>query len=143
MDPAHCGLAGNEEGDRLAECGGRFQQPSHQVSFREARALIKWHYKTEWTTQHGPPSDNQMQHPQHHHRPTVDWSHLTACPLHLGLSWSAALGRRCHKKESRACSPAPNVRKRGHRAGHKAPRLQSRSGSPKKTAPGTQMCQHQ
>ena len=39
--PAHCGLAGNEEADRLAKHGSSLEQKSTKISYREAKTLIK------------------------------------------------------------------------------------------------------
>ena len=39
--PAHCGIRGNETADRLAKSGSRQEQPKTQVSFREAKTIIK------------------------------------------------------------------------------------------------------
>lgn len=39
--PAHCGLAGNEEADRLAKHGSTLEQLNNNVSYREAKTLIK------------------------------------------------------------------------------------------------------
>ena len=39
--PAHCGLAGNEEADRLAKHGSTLEQHNHKVSYREAKTLLK------------------------------------------------------------------------------------------------------
>nr|KAG5701253.1 hypothetical protein BaRGS_020615 [Batillaria attramentaria] len=37
--PAHCGLTGNEEADRLAKSGSRKEQPQQAVSYTEAKTL--------------------------------------------------------------------------------------------------------
>ena len=39
--PAYCGLAENEQADRLAKAGSKREQQSYPVSFRDARSLIK------------------------------------------------------------------------------------------------------
>ena len=39
--PVHCGLAGNEEADRLAKYGSEQERPNLKISFGEVKALIK------------------------------------------------------------------------------------------------------
>ena len=39
--PAHCGLYGNEEADRLAKHGSSLKQQHNKISYREAKTLIK------------------------------------------------------------------------------------------------------
>ena len=39
--PAHCGLYGNDEADRLANHGRTLEQQHNQISYREAKTLIK------------------------------------------------------------------------------------------------------
>ncbi|XP_041379145.1 uncharacterized protein LOC121391659 [Gigantopelta aegis] len=39
--PAHCGIPGNEEADRLAKLGANHVQPSNNISFSEKKTLIK------------------------------------------------------------------------------------------------------
>ena len=39
--PAHCGVFGNEEADRLAKHGSTLKQQENSVSYREAKTLIK------------------------------------------------------------------------------------------------------
>ena len=39
--PAHCGLYGNEEADRLAKHGSSLKQQHIKISYREAKTLIK------------------------------------------------------------------------------------------------------
>ena len=39
--PAHCNIRGNEEADRLAKQGGSMPQPTHLLSYNEARTIIK------------------------------------------------------------------------------------------------------
>ena len=47
--PAHCGIPGNEEADRLAKQGSHSTQPDNPVSFNEKRAIIKAQYMTQKT----------------------------------------------------------------------------------------------
>ena len=89
--PAHCGLAGNEEADRLAKSGSRLEQPLHPASYREAKTLIKRHFQTQWTDQHNPPSDDQMIHLRRHEQTTIFRLRTGHCRLRhhmyrLGLS---------------------------------------------------------
>ena len=37
--PAHCGLFGNEEADRLAKDGSSKPQPTAKISFQETKTL--------------------------------------------------------------------------------------------------------
>jgi ribonuclease HI len=89
--PAHCGLSGNEEADRLAKSGSRMEQTNHPVSYSEAKTLVKRQYKTLWTNQHNPPSEDQMQHLQRHQQTTLFRLRTGHCRLRahmyrLGLS---------------------------------------------------------
>ena len=50
--PSHCGVSGNEQADRLSKAGSRQEQPSHPVSYKEARTMLKSQFKTEWRQKH-------------------------------------------------------------------------------------------
>ena len=39
--PAHCGIRGNEEADRLAKRGGRSTQDDYQLSYNDAKAVVR------------------------------------------------------------------------------------------------------
>ena len=89
--PAHCGLAGNEEADRLAKSGSRLEQPSRPVSYREAKTLIKHQSRTHWKQHHSHPSDDQITHLQRHQQTTIFRLRTGHCRLRahlyrLGLS---------------------------------------------------------
>ena len=58
--PAHCGLSGNDAADRLAKSGSRLEQPTQPISYREAKTLVKQHFKQSWTQAHNPPADDQL-----------------------------------------------------------------------------------
>ena len=89
--PAHCGLAGNEEADKLAKSGSRLEQPNHPVSYREAKTLVKRQNQQLWEQQHSHPSDDQMPHLQRHQQTTIFRLRTGHCRLRahmyrLGLS---------------------------------------------------------
>lgn len=89
--PAHCGLAGNEEADRLAKSGSRMEQPHLPVSYSEAKTIIKRHSKTQWANQHNPPSDDQIIHLRRHEQTIIFRLRTGHCRLRhhmyrLGLS---------------------------------------------------------
>ena len=46
--PAHCGLTGNEEADRLAKEGSGKPQSQFKLSYREAKALVKNRFHSLW-----------------------------------------------------------------------------------------------
>lgn len=46
--PAHCGIHGNEAGDKLAKADSRLKQPQTQVPYKEAKTILKRKYH------HGP-----------------------------------------------------------------------------------------
>ena len=46
--PAHCGIAGNEEADKLAKNGSKKPQPNTPTTYREAKTLLKNKRKSEW-----------------------------------------------------------------------------------------------
>ena len=66
-------------------------QLGQQVSFREAKAVLKQHCENEWTAQHSPSSDKHL---QHHLQATIFQPHTGHCQVcaHLyrhGLSHTA------------------------------------------------------
>ena len=89
--PAHCGLSGNEEADRLAKSGSRAEQTHQAVSHREAKAIIKRHFQNIWTISHNPPPDDQIHHLSRHQQTTIFRLRTGHCRLRshmhrLGLS---------------------------------------------------------
>lgn len=89
--PAHCGLAGNEEADRLARLGSRQEQTSPPVSYKEAKTLIKRKLQTQFKEHHSHPSDDQMPHLQRRQQTTIFRLRTGHCRLRdhlyrLGLS---------------------------------------------------------
>ena len=50
--PPHCNIPGNEEADRLAKEGGKQQQESNQITYNEAKTLIKEKQQKRWLQQH-------------------------------------------------------------------------------------------
>jgi ribonuclease HI/uncharacterized protein YaaR (DUF327 family) len=89
--PAHCGLAGNEEADKLAKFGSQLEQPHPPISYSEAKTLVKRHFKTTWTNHHSLPSDDQMPHLRRQEQTTIFRLRTGHCRLlyhmhRLGLS---------------------------------------------------------
>ncbi|KAK7097663.1 hypothetical protein V1264_004608 [Littorina saxatilis] len=89
--PAHCGLSGNEEADRLAKTGSHLEQTRPTVSYSEAKTLVKRHYQTTWNAQHSLPSDDQMPNLQRHQQTILFRLRTGHCRLRahmhrLGLS---------------------------------------------------------
>ena len=60
--PAHTGITGNEKADRLAKEGSSMEQPQSELSFREARTLIKnrWSSRFSEKTQHYNPRKDPL-----------------------------------------------------------------------------------
>ena len=48
--PAHVGLSGNEEADRLAKAGSQLQQPDIPVTYQELKTLLHSRYKAKWNS---------------------------------------------------------------------------------------------
>ena len=46
--PAHCGIAGNEEADKLAKSGSEKTHPNPSTTYKEAKTLLKNKRKSEW-----------------------------------------------------------------------------------------------
>lgn len=58
--PAHCGVPGNEEADKLSKLGSNSEQPETDVSLQEVKTILKHHQKTSWRNQnqgYNPKSD--------------------------------------------------------------------------------------
>ncbi|KAK7090611.1 hypothetical protein V1264_010383 [Littorina saxatilis] len=50
--PSHCNIQGNEEADRLAKEGGKLPQENQQVTFGEAKTIVKEKQRKRWLQQH-------------------------------------------------------------------------------------------
>ena len=50
--PSHCNIHGNEEADRLAKDGGKIPQENHQVTYGEAKTIVKEKQKRRWLQNH-------------------------------------------------------------------------------------------
>ena len=83
--PAHCGLAGNEEADRLAKSGSRLEQENQPISYKEAKTLVKRHFRTLWEETHSHPSDDQMPHLQRQQQTTIFRLRTGHCRLRAHL----------------------------------------------------------
>jgi ribonuclease HI len=46
--PSHCGVAGNEEADRLSKAGSKMPQAEHQLSYAEAKTILRSHFRDTW-----------------------------------------------------------------------------------------------
>jgi ribonuclease HI len=46
--PSHCGIFGNEKADSLSREGGKMEQISHQIPYREAKTIIHNKYVSQW-----------------------------------------------------------------------------------------------
>ena len=55
--PAHCGIQGNEQADRLPREGGLLEQEDRYTSYTDEKAIIKTLSKKNWKQQH--PNYNQ------------------------------------------------------------------------------------
>ena len=91
--PAHCGLSGNEEADRLAKSGSRMEQVNQKISYKEARTLIKNKFHTTWNQHHDPPSDDHWIHLSRAEQTTIFRLRTGHCRLNaylyrLGLSYT-------------------------------------------------------
>ena len=50
--PAHCGIQGHEQADRLAREGGQLEQEDRYTSYSDEKTVIKPLSKTKWRQQH-------------------------------------------------------------------------------------------
>ena len=50
--PAHCGIQGNEQADRLAREGGQLEQEDRYTSYTDEKTIIKTLSKKKWRQQH-------------------------------------------------------------------------------------------
>ncbi|XP_070180464.1 uncharacterized protein [Littorina saxatilis] len=50
--PSHCNIQGNEEADRLAKEGGQLSQDEQEVTYEEAKTIVKEKQKRRWLHQH-------------------------------------------------------------------------------------------
>ena len=49
--PAHCGILGNKQADGLAKAGSMQDEPEVELSFQEAKTLLKHKSRSDWRTQ--------------------------------------------------------------------------------------------
>ncbi|KAK7097552.1 uncharacterized protein [Littorina saxatilis] len=50
--PSHCNIQGNEEADRLVKEGGQLPQDEQEVTYEEAKTIVKEKQKRRWLHQH-------------------------------------------------------------------------------------------
>ena len=50
--PAHCGITGNENADKLAKEGSRMEQENHCLSYRESKTIIRRKWKANLSNQY-------------------------------------------------------------------------------------------
>ena len=46
--PSHCSVGGNKEANRLSNIGSKLEQSAHPMSYSEAKAIVKYDFRTEW-----------------------------------------------------------------------------------------------
>ena len=51
--PAHCGIPGNEKADSLARAGSDLPQPQVNLSYQEAKTLLKHQARSKWQQKNG------------------------------------------------------------------------------------------
>ena len=58
--PAHCGIYGNEEADKLAKEGSKLEQENHEISYEEKKTIVKAIAHNKWKREHPnySPEDN-------------------------------------------------------------------------------------
>ena len=69
--PAHCGLAGNEEADRLAKEGSKKEQQSLPISYRECKTLIRRTLQARFSEENGPQQEDEIHSLQRHQQTTI------------------------------------------------------------------------
>ena len=69
--PAHCGLAGNEEADRLAKEGSRKEQQNLPISYRECKTLIRRTFQARFSEENSPQQEDEMHSLQRHQQTTI------------------------------------------------------------------------
>ena len=50
--PAHCGIYGNEEADKLAKEGSKLEQENHEISYEEKKTIVKAIAHNKWKREH-------------------------------------------------------------------------------------------
>nr|KAG5710959.1 hypothetical protein BaRGS_013693 [Batillaria attramentaria] len=101
--PSHCGISGNEKADELSKTGSSMKQPTHRVTYREAKTILRNKFQSTWQANtHTPPTREDPIHNlprkqqtilfrlrtghcrllSHLHRLRV--SHTDACPCGTG-----------------------------------------------------------
>ena len=60
--PAHCGIRGNEQADRLAREGGQLDQRDRYTSYTNDKTIIKTLSKKEWKQQHSNSNQSDSLH---------------------------------------------------------------------------------
>ena len=69
--PSHCGIPGNEKADALSKAGSKMEQLNHPVTYREAKTIIKNHYRNQWKRKQGTDSNDDAIHHLQRHQQTI------------------------------------------------------------------------
>ena len=69
--PSHCGIPGNEKADVRSKAGSKMEQFNHPVTYREAKTIIKNHYRNQWKRKQGTDSNDDATHHLQRHQQTI------------------------------------------------------------------------